>query len=242
MIDVIKCSFLVLMGLFIMILGIYGLLSEGKKFRKTSKLYQQYEQTSEFSKEMINKFYKADHQSKAYTFLLLLGCGILLIGGFFLAEKMMAYGVVKDIRNTLVWICIQGGIAVLFGLIMIWSGVTIGRKRVAENDMVDGIIHGKVVKIDTSSQMFPSYGKLIIEYQDPYDGSINRYSLLNELRVKKHPLGSSYLLHYARNSRKVYDIESNKQARKLWIFLTVFGIVICIIAVTGTCGRVVGCL
>ena len=172
-----------------MILGIYGLLSEGKKFRKTSKLYQQYEQTSEFSKEMINKFYKADHQSKAYTFLLLLGCGILLIGGFFLAEKMMAYGVVKDIRNTLVWICIQGGIAVLFGLIMIWSGVTIGRKRVAENDMVDGIIHGKVVKIDTSSQMFPIYGKLIIEYQDPYDGSINRYSLLNELRVKKHPLG-----------------------------------------------------
>jgi len=105
---------------------------------------------------------------KAYTFLLLLGCGILLIGGFFLAEKMMAYGVVKDIRNTLVWICNQGGIAVLFGLIMIWSGVTIGRKRVAENDMVDG--------------------------------SINRYSLLNELRVKKHPLGSSYPLHYARNA------------------------------------------
>ena len=112
----------------------------------------------------------------------------------------------------------------------------------AENDIVDGIIHGKVVKIDTSSQMFPGYGKLIIEYQDPYDGSINRYSLLNELRVKKHPLGSSYLLHYARNSRKVYDIESNKQARKLQIFLTVFGIVICIIAVTGTCGRVVGYL
>lgn len=148
MIDVIKCYFIVVMGLIMMILGIYGLLSEGKKSCKTSKLYRQYEQTSEFSKEMINKFYKADHQS-------------ILKKGYPQYTCMDMYS--------------GGEIAVLFGLLMIWSGVTIGRKRVAENDMVDGIIHDKVVKIDTSSQMFPGYGRMVIEYQDPYDGSINRY-------------------------------------------------------------------
>ena len=120
----------------------------------------------------------------------------------------------------------QGGMLILFCAMFVGTGIVMYRKGVAENDVLDMEIEGSVcgTEMTIGTPMLPGYGRLTILYADPYDGSMHKYHLTHDLRLKKYPIGSPYKLMYSRTSRQAYERESNQTNRRIGMLFLFVGI------------------
>ncbi len=68
----------------------------------------------------------------------------------------------------------------------------------------------------------PGYKRLVISYRDPMDGQTREYKMDKPVRLKKHPIGSTFLLSYSQELHFAYDDDSermNPYLRLTFLFL-----------------------
>lgn len=152
---------------------------------------------------------------------------LVVIGSFLIVKELQEQGYIVVNTEGLVWYMMQGFVIILFCVILLGAGILIYRKGVAENDTLDmeieGYVCGKDMMIGTP--VFPGYGRLIILYADPYDGSMHKYHLSHDLRLKKYPVGTPYRLMYSRTKHQVYEKESNQTNRRIGVMIFGMGMV-----------------
>lgn len=51
----------------------------------------------------------------------------------------------------------------------------------------------------------PGYAQHTVEYIDPYSGEPDSYMVNQDIKRKKHPIGSEYKLLYSRKERKEFE-------------------------------------
>ena len=204
----IRLAIILIVGIAMLIMGIYGKCEVGKK------------------KETV-----------ANNTILLCGLCFILFGAFLCINYMMEEGIITDKSNTLFWMLIRWFMVFAFGVLLIISGLLIKKKRVGESGMIDAQVTGTVVGVAPQTKTLPGYGRLIVEYKDPYDDSIKRYKLMQDLKLKSHPIGSSYELAYSRTAKSAYDVETNKLYNKLEKFVIPTGAFVCIIVLINIISR-----
>lgn len=225
---------ILLIGITLFIFGIYGRYKVNKKKTALKKVLDTVEKGSNLEKLLKeNNMDKVPEvkAEKTYNIIFLCGLIMLLFGGFFLLLNMMQEGIIADIRNTLLWKLISLLVTLMFGGILIGGGILVKKRRVKEISQNDSQVKGTIVGKVAYARTLPGYGRLIVEYKDPYEDSMKRITLMQDLKLKSYPIGSNYMLGYSRTQRKAYDVQSDKLNKKLEVFMILMGILVCIAGV-----------
>ena len=235
MMQMLKIMFIILVGIGMLVMGIYEFIRLKKRRRKLKQLLDNIASGStvdQLLKENHPKLSAMDEREKGIYIIIGFGAGLILFGAFFMAQELMERNVIPDMTGTTGWMLVQRLVAFTSGIILLFTGNGMKKKQVKENDYMDIMIPGKVVgEVPGAKTLTPGKAILTIQYTDPYDDSVHNYQLAQELNRKKHPVGSDYSLHYSRELRKVYDPGSNKANRKLELFLKCMGILVCLVSV-----------
>lgn len=205
----IRLAIILVVGIAMLIIGIYGKCKVGKKKKQLRKVL--------------------DSVEEGYNTILLCGLLFVLFGAFLCINHLMEEGLITDISNTFFWMLIRWVMVLTFGVVLIISGLLIRKKRVEESGLIDAQVTGTVVGVAPQTKNLPGYGRLIIEYKDPYDDSIKCYKLMQDLKLKSHPIGNSYNLAYSRTAKSAYDVETNKLYNKREIFVVLTGVFVCVV-------------
>lgn len=233
--QMLKIMFIILVGIGMVIMGIYKFIQLKKRRRKLKQLLDSIASgptVDQLLKENHSKLSAMDEMEKYIYIIIGFGAGLILFGAFFMAQELMERNVIPDMTGTTGWMLVQRLVAFASGIILLFIGNGMKKKQVKENDYMDMMIPGKVVgEVPGAKTLMPGKAILTIQYTDPYDGSVHNYQLAQELRRKKHPVGSEYPLYYSREQHKVYDQGSNKVNWKTELFLKWLGIIICLVSV-----------
>ena len=235
MMRMLKIMFIILVGIGMLVMGIYEFIRLKKRRRKLKQLLDNIASGStvdQLLKENHPKLSAMDEMEKYIYIIIGFGAGLILFGAFFMTEELMERNVIPDMTGTTGWMLVQRLVAFASGIILLFTGNGMKKKQVKENDYMDIMIPGKVVgEVPGAKTLTPGKAILTIQYTDPYDDSVHNYQLAQELSRKKHLVGSEYPLYYSREQRKVYDPGSNKVNRKTELFLKWLGILICLVSV-----------
>ena len=221
---------LIIFGIAAIVAGILGIHKINKAKRQLKKLVNSVKSDSLLynptTKSFVNKGSKSNNK-KVYYIFILFGAACLILGCFS-CINIMADKSIIDIRDTLFENVISWLAMFIGGVISIAFGVS-GKKPITNNSSEwDNMqVTGTVIKeVFTAEHTLPGYGRLLIEYKDPYDGKTKYYALMQHLRLKKHPIGSKYMLSYSRSQRTAYDIKSNKLTVKRNFVLIIIAILL----------------
>lgn len=228
--SILQSIIVLLIGIMLFIIGIYGRCKVSKKKKALKGVLDTVEKGSYL--ELLLKENNMDKvpegkAEKTYNAILLCSCIMLFIGTFSFINNMMQAGIVADIRYTLFWNMLRFLTAFVSGGALIGGGILVRKRRVKEVSQKDLQVRGTIIGTVPYARTLPGYGKLIVEYKDPYADSTKRITLMQDLKLKSHPIGSEYMLGYSRTQKKAYDVQSDKVNKKLEVFLIVMGILVC---------------
>ena len=147
-------------------------------------------------------------------------------------RKMMELGYIPDIHGKSEWVFIEATILLLGGIALLQFRKIKRKIRIRENNMEDMQIEGTVVDVVNGyATAMHGYGRLIVEYYDPYELCKKRIVLGQDFKVKKYPIGKKYTLSYSRSMHEAYDLCNNRLEGRKDIYFTFIGIIMCLLAV-----------
>mgnify|MGYP006885873860 FL=1 len=147
-------------------------------------------------------------------------------------RKMMELGYIPDIHGKSEWVFIEATILLLGGIALLQFRKIKRKIRIRENNMEDMQIEGTVVDVVNGyATAKHGYGRLIVEYYDPYELCKKRIVLGQDFKVKKYPIGKKYTLSYSRSMHEAYDLCNNRLEGRKDIYFTFIGIIMCLLAV-----------
>ena len=148
MMQMLKIMFIILVGIGMLIMGIYTFIRLKKRRRELKRLLDNIASGStvdQLLKENHPKLSAMDEMEKYIYIIMGLGAGFILFGAFFMAQELMERNVIPDMTGTTGWMLVQRLVAFASGIILLFTGSGMKKKQVKENDYMDMMIPGKVV-------------------------------------------------------------------------------------------------
>lgn len=145
---ILKIIFIILVGIGMLIMGIYTFIRLKKRRRKLKRLLDNIapgSKVDQLLKEGHQKLPDIDEMKKYICIITGLGAGLILFGAFFLVQELMEQHVIPDRTDTTAWMLLQRLVAFASGIILLFTGNGMKKKQVKENDYTDMTIRGKVV-------------------------------------------------------------------------------------------------
>ena len=232
----IKTGFFLLVMLFAIIITIWMIRSRKQRERDGSvdpimdMVNQMGGIGSEFDKMVldVNPKYRLKKDPQRIYWILLFEILSFLV----VIVSMMELGYIPDIHGKSEWVFIEATILLLGGIALLQFRKIKRKIRIRENNMEDMQIEGTVVDVVNGyATAMHGYGRLIVEYYDPYELCKKRIVLGQDFKVKKYPIGKKYTLSYSRSMHEAYDLCNNRLEGRKDIYFTFIGIIMCLLAV-----------
>ena len=236
----IKTGFFLLVMLFAIIITIWMIRSRKQRERDGSvdpimdMVNQMGGIGSEFDKMVldVNPKYRLKKDPQRIYWILLFEILSFLVVIVSMIRKMMELGYIPDIHGKSEWVFIEATILLLGGIALLQFRKIKRKIRIRENNMEDMQIEGTVVDVVNGyATAMHGYGRLIVEYYDPYELCKKRIVLGQDFKVKKYPIGKKYTLSYSRSMHEAYDLCNNRLEGRKDIYFTFIGIIMCLLAV-----------
>ena len=234
----IKTGFFLLVMLFAIIITIWMIRSRKQRERDGSvdpimdMVNQMGGIGSEFDKMVldVNPKYRLKKDPQRIYWILLFEILSFLVVIVSMIRKMMELGYIPDIHGKSEWVFIEATILLLGGIALLQFRKIKRKIRIRENNMEQ--IEGTVVDVVNGYvTAMHGYGRLIVEYYDPYELCKKRIVLGQDFKVKKYPIGKKYTLSYSRSMHEAYDLCNNRLEGRKDIYFTFIGIIMCLLAV-----------
>ena len=233
----IKTGFFLLVMLFAIIITIWMIRSRKQRERDGSvdpimdMVNQMGGIGSEFDKMVldVNPKYRLKKDPQRIYWILLFEILSFLVVIVSMIRKMMELGYIPDIHGKSEWVFIEATILLLGGIALLQFRKIKRKIRIRENNME---IEGTVVDVVNGyATAMHGYGRLIVEYYDPYELCKKRIVLGQDFKLKKYPIGKKYTLSYSRSMHEAYDLCNNRLEGRKDIYFTFIGIIMCLLAV-----------
>ena len=174
----IKTGFFLLVMLFAIIITIWMIRSRKQRERDGSvdpimdMVNQMGGIGSEFDKMVldVNPKYRLKKDPQRIYWILLFEILSFLVVIVSMIRKMMELGYIPDIHGKSEWVFIEATILLLGGIALLQFRKIKRKIRIRENNMEDMQIEGTVVDVVNGyATAMHGYGRLIVEYYDPYE-------------------------------------------------------------------------
>ena len=139
MMRMLKIMFIILVGIGMLIMGIYEFIRLKKRRRKLKQLLDNIASGStvdQLLKENHPKLSAMDEMEKGIYIIIGFGAGLVLFGAFFMAQELMERNVIPDMTGTTGWMLVQRLVAFASGIILLFTGSGMKKKQVKENDII----------------------------------------------------------------------------------------------------------
>lgn len=238
----IKTGFFLLVMLFAIIITIWMIRSRKQRERDGSadSIMDMVNQMggigSEFDKMVldVNPKYRLKKDPQRIYWILLFEILSFLVSIVGVIENMMEQGYIPDIHEKTGWELFEATILLLGGIALLQFRKIKRKKRIRENNMEDTQVEATVVDvIKGQATVLHGYGRLIVEYYDPYELCKKRIVLGQDFKLKKYPIGKKYTLLYSRSMHEAYDLCNNRLEDRKDIYFTIIGIIMCLLAALG---------
>ena len=117
MMQMLKIMFIILVGIGMLIMGIYEFIRLKKRRRKLKQLLDNIASGStvdQLLKEKHPKLSAMDEMEKGIYIIIGFGAGLILFGAFFMAQGLMERNVIPDMTGTTGWMLVQRLVAFAF--------------------------------------------------------------------------------------------------------------------------------
>lgn len=238
----IKTGFFLLVMLFAIIITIWMIRSRKQRERDGSAdpimdmVNQMGGIGSEFDKMVldVNPKYRLKKDPQRIYWILLFEILSFLVSIVGVIGNMMEQGYIPDIHEKTGWELFEATILLLGGIALLQFRKIKRKKRIRENNMEDTQVEATVVDvIKGQATVLHGYGRLIVEYYDPYELCKKRILLGQDFKLKKYPIGKKYTLLYSRSMHEAYDLCNNRLEDRKDIYFTIIGIIMCLLAALG---------
>lgn len=238
----IKTGFFLLVMLFAIIITIWMIRSRKQRERDGSvdpimdMVNQMGGIGSEFDKMVldVNPKYRLKKDPQRIYWILLFEILSFLVSIVGVIRNMMEQGYIPDIHEKTGWVLFEATILLLGGIALLQFRKIKRKKRIRENNMEDTQVEATVVDvIKGQATVLHGYGRLIVEYYDPYELCKKRILLGQDFKLKKYPIGKKYTLLYSRSMHEAYDLCNNRLEDRKDIYFTIIGIIMCLLAALG---------
>lgn len=221
---------LIIFGIALIVAGILGIHKINKAKRQAKRLANSVNSDPALytptTKSSVDKAPKSDNK-KVYYIFILFGIACVIMGALFCITILADNGII-NISDTLFEHVINWLIAFIGGVFFIALGVS-NKKSITNNSSEwDTIpVTGTVIQeVIAPQRIMRGYGRLLVMYKDPYDGTTKYYTLMQQLNLKKHPIGSKYVLSYSKSQRTAYDTKTNNIFKRLKTYCFIIGIIL----------------